>query len=203
MGITTDVTNIRTPPKQKLHIIPRYRIRLEKLIVAQLRFQVLTAVSMTMAVFWVIAPCSLVELPHRPDGGGSKDLWNVGKLLLDYTAQQTRRQSLSCSRHFRLLWNLKFHQTASNSPPVDPLWALGLYHILNGLSIYHAFYITSWWHWGLKVVTHETSAQKSDMVRIPWHIFVHYSTVSILYTVSKRNIERVKLFIFNCVFKTK
>jgi hypothetical protein len=43
-----------------------------------------------MAVFWVVAPCSLVEvyqrfrgsccLHHqgRPDDGGSKDLWNVG-----------------------------------------------------------------------------------------------------------------------------
>jgi hypothetical protein len=26
------------------------------------RFEVLTAVSMKMAVFWVVAPCSLVEL---------------------------------------------------------------------------------------------------------------------------------------------
>jgi hypothetical protein len=42
-----------------------------------------------MAVFWVVAPCSLVEVYQRfrgpegdrPDDGGSKDLWNVGKLL--------------------------------------------------------------------------------------------------------------------------
>jgi hypothetical protein len=27
----------------------------------------------------------------RPDGGGSEDLWNVGKLLPDYTALQPRR----------------------------------------------------------------------------------------------------------------
>jgi hypothetical protein len=50
---------------------------------------------MKMAVFWVVAPCSLVEvyqrfrgpccLHHRPDDGDSKDLWNVGKLLPDYT----------------------------------------------------------------------------------------------------------------------
>jgi hypothetical protein len=47
-------------------------------------FEVLTAVSTKMAVFWVVAPCSLVEvyrrfrgpccLHHRPDYGGSKDL---------------------------------------------------------------------------------------------------------------------------------
>jgi hypothetical protein len=65
-----------------------------------------------MAVFWVVAPCSLVEvyqrfnilaasiisamrlrgLTHRPDDGGSKDLWNTDKLLPDYTALQPRRQ---------------------------------------------------------------------------------------------------------------
>jgi hypothetical protein len=33
-------------------------------------FEVLTAVSMKMAVFWVVAPCSA----NRPDDGGSKDL---------------------------------------------------------------------------------------------------------------------------------
>jgi hypothetical protein len=27
-----------------------------------------------MAVFWVVAPCSLVEVYDRPDDGGSKDL---------------------------------------------------------------------------------------------------------------------------------
>jgi hypothetical protein len=39
-------------------------------------FELLTAVSTKMAVFWVVAPCSLVEVyqPHRPDDGGSKDL---------------------------------------------------------------------------------------------------------------------------------
>jgi hypothetical protein len=42
----------------------------------EVRFEVLTAVRTKKAVFWVVAPCSLVEVyqPHRPDGGGSKDL---------------------------------------------------------------------------------------------------------------------------------
>jgi hypothetical protein len=36
----------------------------------------------------------------RPDDGGSKDLWNVGKLLSDYTALQPRReQSSKASEH--------------------------------------------------------------------------------------------------------
>jgi hypothetical protein len=47
-----------------------------------------------MVVLWVAAPCSG---DHRPDNGGSKHLWNVGKLLPDYTAQQTRRQPSSYS----------------------------------------------------------------------------------------------------------
>jgi hypothetical protein len=58
---------------------------------------------MKVAVFWVVAPCSLVEVHQRfrdtyslqhqgPDDGGSKYFWNVGKLLPDYTALQPRRQ---------------------------------------------------------------------------------------------------------------
>jgi hypothetical protein len=54
-------------------------------------YEVLTAVSMKIAVFWVVVPCSLVEV-YRPVDGGSKDLWNVGKLLPDYTVLQPRRQ---------------------------------------------------------------------------------------------------------------
>jgi hypothetical protein len=34
----------------------------------------------------------LTRLTHCPDYGGSKDLWNAGKLLPDYTALQPRRQ---------------------------------------------------------------------------------------------------------------
>jgi hypothetical protein len=77
-----------------------------------------------MAVFWVAAPCSLVEVyqrfkgacclhHHRPDDGGSKDLWNVSKLLPDYTALQPKRQP------------------SSYSPPWEPLILLnrnGRYH---------------------------------------------------------------------------
>jgi hypothetical protein len=50
-----------------------------------------------MAVFWVVAPCSLVVRAMSPDDGGSKDLWNVSKLLPDYTALQPRRQPFSYS----------------------------------------------------------------------------------------------------------
>jgi hypothetical protein len=57
-----------------------------------------------MTVFWVVAPCSLVEVyrrftgaSDRPDDGGSKHLWNVDKLLPDYTTQQPRTQSSSYS----------------------------------------------------------------------------------------------------------
>jgi hypothetical protein len=51
-------------------------------------------IHLEMAVFWVVAPCSMVEVyqrfrgpcDDRPDDGGSKDLWNVGILLPYYTA---------------------------------------------------------------------------------------------------------------------
>jgi hypothetical protein len=62
--------------------------------------------SMKMAVFWVVALCSLVKTDRRfrgrptcclhhqgDDHGGSKYLWNVGKLLPDYTELQPRRQT--------------------------------------------------------------------------------------------------------------
>jgi hypothetical protein len=38
------------------------------------------------------------RLTYRPDDGGSKDLWNAGKFLPDYTALQPRRQPSSYSR---------------------------------------------------------------------------------------------------------
>jgi hypothetical protein len=41
-----------------------------------------------MTVFWVVVLCSL---HNQGDDGGSKDLWNVGKLLPDYTVLQPRR----------------------------------------------------------------------------------------------------------------
>jgi hypothetical protein len=53
------------------------------------------AASMKMAVFWVIASNIRAMSTHRPDDGGSKHLWNVSKLLPDYTAQQPRRQPSS------------------------------------------------------------------------------------------------------------
>jgi hypothetical protein len=34
---------------------------------------------------------ALFQTFHHPDDGGSKDLWNGGTLLLDYTALQPRR----------------------------------------------------------------------------------------------------------------
>jgi hypothetical protein len=58
-------------------------------------YDVLTAVSMKMAVFSDLAPCRLVWVyqgDDRPDDGGSTDLWNVGKLIPVCTALQPKRQ---------------------------------------------------------------------------------------------------------------
>jgi hypothetical protein len=67
----------------------------------KVKFKVLTAASVKMAVFWDVPPCRLVEIDGRfrgacchewPDDGGSKDLCN-GIFLPDDTVQHPRRQS--------------------------------------------------------------------------------------------------------------
>jgi hypothetical protein len=86
-------------------------------------FVVLTAASMKMDVFSVVAPCGLVEAyrrfrglhHHRPDDGGSKDLWNVGKLLPDNTALQPRWQPFSILMQF-----IPIHITTTYFPSILP-----------------------------------------------------------------------------------
>jgi hypothetical protein len=67
------------------------------------RFEVLTATSMEMAVFWDVAPCSLVDTGRRlreayclqhqgEDDKGSKLLRNVDQYPPDYTVQHLIRQ---------------------------------------------------------------------------------------------------------------
>jgi hypothetical protein len=57
------------------------------------RFQVLTAASMKVTLFWDIAQCSLVEVDrrHQAVDGGSTYLRNVGLLQRDYIAPYPRR----------------------------------------------------------------------------------------------------------------
>jgi hypothetical protein len=67
----------------------------------QIRFEVVTEVTMKMAVLRLVAPCSLVwvyrrfrqsVLPPssgRPDDGGSTDLWNLAKLIHGATSRKT------------------------------------------------------------------------------------------------------------------
>jgi hypothetical protein len=72
-----------------------------------IRFQVLKATYINMAVFWYIVPCSLIDtdrlfrsaasinratFPPTIDTVGLKLLCNVSQYLPDYTAQHTRRQ---------------------------------------------------------------------------------------------------------------
>jgi hypothetical protein len=63
-----------------------------------------------LTVFWDVAPCSL---SHRLDDGDSKHLWNVGKLLPDYTVQHPRRQPRSYS------WNIKCRMWANTNKKTD------------------------------------------------------------------------------------
>jgi hypothetical protein len=70
---------------------------------AYLRFQVLTAASMKMAVFWVVAPCSLVEVYRRFRGAcclidlmiKTVSIYETSVNFYQTTRQQPRRQSLS------------------------------------------------------------------------------------------------------------
>jgi hypothetical protein len=65
-------------------------------MISAVRFQVLKETSIKMAVFWVVAPCSLVLPPSSaPWRWSSNHLWIVGKLLRDYTTHQPRRQPSS------------------------------------------------------------------------------------------------------------
>jgi hypothetical protein len=83
----------------------------------RVRFQAVTVASMKMAVFWVVAPCNLVEVHRRfrgawclhhqgdddPDGGGSK------QLLPDYTAEEPRRQpSSGCNKVYKCVEHLLY-----------------------------------------------------------------------------------------------
>jgi hypothetical protein len=57
----------------------------------------------------------------RPEDGGSKDLWNVDKLLPDYTALQPRRQSSL----YALPWEPQISHLTSHSPCLcqhKPFW---------------------------------------------------------------------------------
>jgi hypothetical protein len=70
------------------------------------RFQFLTAASMKLAVIWVEAPCSLIEVYRRFRGTCCLHHQGVSKTLPDYTAQQPRRQpalinlSVECTEYF-------------------------------------------------------------------------------------------------------
>jgi hypothetical protein len=60
---STNIKNtIKYNNKKKIYI---YIKKKEKQINQKVGFEVLTAVSRKMDVFWVVAPCSLVEVYHR------------------------------------------------------------------------------------------------------------------------------------------
>jgi hypothetical protein len=85
-----------------------------KLSTSQTGFEVLTAVSMKIAVFWVVAPC--------------KDLWNVGKLLPDYTVLQPRRQQSSTSQ------TIVFH---NQLPTVECFWGANSHSVGQEILCFH------------------------------------------------------------------
>jgi hypothetical protein len=64
-----------------------------------LKFGVLTAVKISIVVFWIVTPCGLQVFTNWRDVSidwGGTSLWNVGNQIQDHTASQPRRpQSIS------------------------------------------------------------------------------------------------------------
>jgi hypothetical protein len=84
-------------------------------------FEVLTAVNMKSAVFWVVAPCSLVEVyqrfrgpcclhhqgdEYKDDVGGSKLMWNVGQTRLHGATYQNTAINLDNDLKYNILYTL-------------------------------------------------------------------------------------------------
>jgi hypothetical protein len=97
-----------------------------------------------MDVFWVVSPCSLITVYrrfrgaccqnnqghewHRYYDGGSRDFWNVGKLLPDCTAQQLRTRpssySLPISLSFYVLSSYHFSRTNKTTGKITGRYVL-------------------------------------------------------------------------------
>jgi hypothetical protein len=82
---------------------------------------------------------------NRPDGGGSKKLWNVGKLIADDTAQQSRRKTSSSIHNSpfaspKYRFNSKLLPRLALKPFAEPQGSVG--HSLGITELFKPF----WWH---------------------------------------------------------
>jgi hypothetical protein len=111
-------------------------------------FEVLMKVSTKMAVFWVVAPCSLGEVYQRfrgpcclhnqgdeSDDGGSTDLWNAGKLLPHYMALQPRRQQSFNMRFNSFCYDLN-GPSKCLSVPFNKRFNFGCCNLYESLQVY-------------------------------------------------------------------
>jgi hypothetical protein len=74
-----------------------------------MRFEVLTAAGTKMAVFWVVAPCSLVEVYRRFRAMSLMlKAASTSEMLVNFY-QTARRNNLEDSPHTRRCDNLKCH----------------------------------------------------------------------------------------------
>jgi hypothetical protein len=114
-----------------------------------------TAASIKMAVFWDVAPCSLVDIDRR----FRAHLWNVGQFLQDYTAQHPRRQSS--------LWN------ASSCNFLSPAITSSLYvQILSApcSQIPSICVLSLWW----ETKSHTQTRQQLNLLLLSW---IYYYSV--------------------------
>jgi hypothetical protein len=122
-GTFRDLCGLSRDRWQHWVVFRRYRAQLQ----LSCRIWGSHGVSTKMAVFWVVAPCSLGVvyqgfrgpccLHHRPDDGGSKDPRNVDKLVPHYTALQPRRQPSSSCPDWRSSWFSSIPQANSGISP--------------------------------------------------------------------------------------
>jgi hypothetical protein len=104
-------------------------------------FRVFTAASMKIAVFLVVAPCSLVEVYRRFRGACClhHEGCNVGKLLPDYTAQQPGRQPSSDSVCFAVIKDYRW-EAQTHIRSFDRFWRYALSNRLHHHQIINDYY---------------------------------------------------------------
>jgi hypothetical protein len=80
---------------------------------AFVRFQVLTAASMKMAVFWVVAPCSLVDVYQRFRGPCC--LHHQGMALTRLHGATTQKITIFCHTFIHSMYNFDFRLWAASN----------------------------------------------------------------------------------------
>jgi hypothetical protein len=125
---------------RRIHNAKVHRTRVETVCSGttpfQTIFQVLTAASVKMTVFWDVAPCSLGEVYRRFRGA-------YCLLLPDYTAQHPRRQSPFYTFLVLCNWSSQISNKSTSKGPVYLTENISILTLFHGLSIHRHRYSVS------------------------------------------------------------